>query len=313
MQNIVVVFCCSYCCLQNFVLLWAGLKYTNLPLTKVPFRSDKRTQNNTHTHTHAHTHTHTHARTHARTHPRTHHIIIWMDEYRPRSAVPRPWFQSRNRLFPNFLSAHKLWSACRRHVAWHNNTDCDVLQQTILFKVLRPVHLPHTTLNRSSRALSGAKDRNQINPLSTQTMAAPYNTSSHGAKVTIRTSTNGVKPVYSHELLLSMPPAVHIRSYFLQLPMGHQQCILSYELQVTRPHDVCPALPAAGDQAICCVPSFTYCRWSGHMMCAQLYLLQVTRPHDVCPALPTAGDQATWCVPSFTYCRWPGNMMCAVV
>ena len=27
-----------------------------------------------------------------------------------------------------------------------------------------------------------------------------------------------------------------------------------YLPQVTRPHDVCPALPTTGDQAICCVP-----------------------------------------------------------
>ena len=112
------------------------------------------------------------------------------------------------------------------------------------------MHLPHTTLNRSFRALSVSKDQNQNNPLSTQTMAAPYNTNSHKAMGTIQTYNRG-----GEACLLTLIASVNAasRAYPVLLPaaaQGHRQYFLSYLLQVTRPHDVCPALPTTGDQAI---------------------------------------------------------------
>lgn len=112
------------------------------------------------------------------------------------------------------------------------------------------MHLPHTTLNRSFRALSVSKDQKQNNPSSTQTMAAPYNTNSHEAMGTIQTYNQG-----GEACLLTLTASVNAarRAYPVLLPaaaQGHRQYFLSYLLQVTRPHDVCPALPTTGDQAI---------------------------------------------------------------
>ena len=153
------------------------------------------------------------------------HIIVWMDEYGPRSEQKSTFFL----IFFPFINysplAVDMLPDMTTLIATYNN-------KPFFPKILQPLHLPHTTRNRTSRALSMSKDRNQNNPPSTQTMAAiliarrPWSRFEH--------TTKGVKPVYILTLTASVNASS--RAYPVLLPaaaQGHRQYILSYLLQVT--------------------------------------------------------------------------------
>ena len=100
-------------------------------------------------------------------------------------------------------------------------------------------------------------------------MDAPYNTNSHEAMVKIQTYNPG-----GEACLLTLTASVDAasRAYPVLLSAAakdHQQYFLSYLLQVTRSHDVCPALPTTVSpfllqvsRRLHCVQS--YCRCPDH-------------------------------------------------